>query len=98
MKKSVYSRVPSNVSDELEVSEKPKIIQEAIEDMKYQCPMCKKPWPVSPKLKETKSHIAVRVDPEVAKQVVKLENMSKYICVALQLKLGICPVCGMKTR
>lgn len=98
MKECVYSRVPRNVKKKLEESkDQPALIQDAISDLGYKCPMCNRAWSKDDD-GEQKSQIAARIDPKVYAKVSALENTSRYICVALQVKLGICPVCNKKMR
>jgi hypothetical protein len=96
MKEIVNARIPRPIQKLLK-SQKDKTVTltEALQELKYKCPACGKRWESDDKRKE---NIAVRIDPKVAEKVNELENPSKYICAALQVYFGFCPVCGQEKK
>jgi hypothetical protein len=95
VKEVISARVTRLISGLLDKSEKKgATIQESVEALEYNCPVCKKAWPK--KSKETKENVAVRIDPKVAGKLSKLQNMSAYILAALNVKMGACPLCEQK--
>lgn len=92
--------VSSRVSDaiakhikKLKLHDDAALLENAIEEMGFKCPMCNKLWPKECK-PEQKTRVSVRIDEDIAEKVNSLSNSSHYLNIVLQIHLGICPICN----
>lgn len=87
----VSLRITEEALQSIGGKDKSKIAERAIEKMNGRCPLCRQSWPQDRLGK--KPVTSLRIEKGTFKKIDKFENVSRFLAVALEMELGLCPLC-----